>query len=432
MSSQSGTVSERKQSVLKLAARFVCPDRVKTLEMLGSQPVMGRREGHYFWDVDGRRLFDVHINGGTFSLGHRNPEIVAALHEAIERYDVGNHHFASEPRARLAEELSRISPGPLRYSVFTASGGEANDVAIKSARWATGRRRIVSLVGSFHGHTGLSLPAGDVENAKLFLCEGVGREFEQVPFNDLDAMRQALAGGDVAAVILETIPATYGFPLPEPGYLAGVKSLCEEYDSLYIADEVQTGLGRTGRMWGVECHGVEPDILVTGKGLSGGMYPVAAAVLSERAGGWLREKGWGHVSTFGGSEIGCHVALEVVKIIERPGVLENVRAMSDHLGAGLARLQQQHPFLKGIRRQGLVMGLEFDHPMGGVLMTAAGYDVGLWAFFAGFERSVLQFKPGLLIERRECDELLSLLEEAIGLCEERLAAGGSDRLPGSL
>ncbi len=423
MSSQAPTTSESKQEVLDLAARFVCPNRVETFQMLGSPPVMGRREGHYFWDFDGRKLFDVHINGGTFSLGHRNPEIVAALHEAIDRYDVGNHHFASEGRARLAETLARVSPGALRYSVFAASGGEANDIAIKSARWATGRRRIVSLIGSFHGHTGLSLPAGDVENAKLFLSDGAGREFEQVPFNDLAAMRKALAERDVAAVIMETIPATYGFPLPEKDYLSAVKSLCDEYGSLYIADEVQTGLGRTGKMWGVEWYGVEPDILVTGKGLSGGMYPIAAAVLSERAGGWLREKGWGHVSTFGGSEIGCHVALQVLKILERPGVLENVQEMSEYLGEGLLRLQQHHPFLKGIRRCGLVIGLEFDNPLGGVLMSAAGYEVGLWAFFAGFERSVLQFKPGILIERNECDELLLLLEKAICLCEERLEAG---------
>ena len=417
---ESAPSSPEKQVILDLAAHYVCPGRVSTFKLLGFQPVIGRREGHYLWDLDGRRLFDVHINGGTFNLGHRNPEIIAALHEATDRYDIGNHHLPSGPRARLAEALARLAPGDLRYSVFASSGSEANDIAIKTARKATGRRKIVSLVGSYHGHTGLCLAAGDVQNAAYFLSDGPPAEFAQVPFNDLDAMRRVLAAGDVAAVLIETIPATTGFPLPEPGYLSGVKTLCEESGALYIADEVQTGLGRTGTMWAVEGYGVEPDILVTGKGLSGGVYPMAAAILSERVGGWLAENGWGHVSTFGGSEIGCHVALKVLEILDRPGVIQNAKIMSEVLGAGLERLRERHPLLVEIRRHGLVMGLRFDHELGGPMMTAAGYEVGLWAFFAGFQRSVLQFKPGLLINRDECDELLGLVEQAITLCESRL------------
>jgi len=417
------TAAQEKQAVVDLAARYVCPGRVETFKMLGTLPVMGRREGHYFWDLAGRRLFDVHINGGTFNLGHRHPEIVAALHEAADRYDVGNHHFPSGPRARLAEALARLTPGTLRYSVFAASASEANDIAIKTARKATGRRKIVSLIGSYHGHTGLCLAAGDVKNAEYFLSDGPPGEFVQVPFNDLDAMRAALAGNDVAAVLLETIPATYGFPLPAPGYLSGVKTLCEQYGAVFVADEVQTGLGRTGTMWAIEGYGVEPDILVTGKGLSGGMYPMAAAILSERVAGWLGDNGWGHVSTFGGAEIGCHVALKVLEILERPGVIANATAMSNVLGAGLEAIRERHPLLLEIRRNGLVMGLRFDHELGGPMMTAAGYEVGLWAFFAGFQRSVLQFKPGLLINEAECAELLGLVEAAIKVCEVRLGRG---------
>jgi len=412
--------SSEKQAILDLAARYVCPGRVNTFKLLGTQPVMGRREGHYFWDVDGRRLFDVHINGGTFSLGHRHPEVVAALHEAADRFDVGNHHFASEPRARLAEALARIAPGSLRYSVFASSGSEANDVAIKTARRATKRRRIVSLVGSYHGHTGLCLAAGDVKNAEYFLSDGPRSEFTQVPFNDLDAMRTTLASGDVAGVMLEIIPATLGFPMPAPGYLSGVKALCEEHGALFIADEVQTGLGRTGMMWAVQGYGVEPDLLVTGKGLSGGMYPMAATLLSPRVAGWLEENGWGHVSTFGGSEVGCQVSLKVIEILERPGVLENAKLRSDALGRGLEAIRERHPLLVEIRRNGLVMGLRFDHEMAGPMLTAAGWEVGLWAFFAGYDRSVLQFKPGILLRSEDCDEVLGLLEQAIEGCERRL------------
>ena len=411
---------DEKASVLERAAHYVCPGRVETFRMMGVAPVMGRREGHYFWDLDGRRLFDVHINGGTFNLGHRHPEVVAALCRAAETYDIGNHHLPSGPRARLAEELARVCPGDLRYSVFAASGSEANDIAIKTARRATGRRRIVSLAGSYHGHTGLCLAAGDVKNAQYFLSDGPPAEFAQVPFNDLDAMREVLRAGDVAAVLLETIPATYGFPMPAPGYLSGVRDLCTRHGALFVADEVQTGLGRTGRMWAVEGYGVEPDILITGKGLSGGMYPIAAAILSERVAGWLEDNGWGHVSTFGGAEIGCEVALKVLEILGRPGVIENATRMSDLLATGLERIRERHPFLVEVRRNGLVMGLRFDHEIAGPMMTVAGYEVGLWAFFAGFQRSVLQFKPSILLDEEKAGELLGLVEEAVALCEKRL------------
>jgi acetylornithine/succinyldiaminopimelate/putrescine aminotransferase len=159
----------------------------------------------------------------------------------------------------------------------------------------------------------------------------------QVPWNDLDAMAAALSGDDVAAAVLETIPATLGFPPPAPGYLARVKALCTQRGALYIADEVQTGLGRTGTLWAIEQHDVEPDILVTGKGLSGGLYPIAATVLSGRVAGWLDEDGWGHVSTFGGAEVGCRVAQRVLEITTRPATLANVKETAHTSATGSKR-----------------------------------------------------------------------------------------------
>ena len=158
-------------------------------------------------------------------------------------------------------------------------------------------------------------------------------------------MEQALAGGDVAAVIMETIPATYGFPLPEPGYLEAVKALCERHGTLYIADEVQTGLMRTGEMWAITKHGIEPDILVTGKGLSGGMYPIAAVLVSERCAGWLTEDGFAHISSFGGAELGCVAALKTLEICSRPETRSMVHYISDLVGRGLRGIQARLPGL---------------------------------------------------------------------------------------
>ncbi|MEH6579974.1 MAG: aminotransferase class III-fold pyridoxal phosphate-dependent enzyme [Amphritea sp.] len=361
---------------------------------------------------------DFHLNGGTYSLGHRHPSLMKTLNQALQSLDVGNHHFASPYRARLAEKLAALSPGQkLQYSVLTSSGSEANDVAIKSARYATGRRKIVALDTAYHGRTGFSGAAGDASVAEFFHSD-YPAEFITVPFDDLEAMEQALAGEDVAAVLMEIIPATNGFPVPSEHYLPGVKALCEKYGSLFIADEVQTGLGRCGELWAIQCWGVEPDILVTGKGLSGGLYPIAAAVMSEPVGSWLIDNGWGHVSTFGGSEIGCAVASEVLAICSDPTVLQQARCTADYLRSGLNEIQRLHPYLQEIRSQGLVMGLKFANPNGGIHMMKALYDQGLWAIFAGFDASVLQFKPGLLIDRAFCDEALEKFEAAISVAEK--------------
>jgi acetylornithine/succinyldiaminopimelate/putrescine aminotransferase len=256
----------------------------------------------------------------------------------------------------------------------------------------------------------------------MFLSQGAPGEFVQVPWNDLDAMAAALSGDDVAAVVLETIPATLGFPMPAPGYLARVKALCEQRGALYVADEVQTGLGRTGTLWAVEHYGVEPDILVTGKGLSGGLYPIAATVLSRRVAGWLDEDGWGHVSTFGGAEVGCRVAQRVLEITTRPATIANVKETSQHLGDGLEAIRRRHPeWFVEVRRAGLVMGLRFADPQGAMRMTRALYESGLWAMFAAYDPSVLQFKPGLLVDAALCDEMLARFEAGVERCRASLA-----------
>ncbi len=405
--------SPDREEVLELAERYVCPDRVRTFRALGGGIVMGRREGYRIHDVDGRAWWDLHLNGGVFNLGHRNPELVATLVAALDELDIGNHHFPSVERALLAARLVELTPGA-RYAVFSSGGGEAVDLALKSARRATRRRRIVSASGSYHGHTGLALAAGDRHAAESFLSTGPDDEFAQVPFDDLAALERALEQAPTAAVVLETVPATLGFPIPSPGYLAGVRALCDAHGALYVADEVQTGLGRTGALWAVEREGVVPDVLVTGKGLSGGLYPIAATLLSERAGAWLEDDGWANVSTFGGAEVGCRVARAVLDITTRPTTRERVDTLVETFSTGLGAIAARHPdWLVEVRQAGLVIGLRFAHPMGGLLMTSVLHEAGVWAMFADFDRSVLQFKPGLLMTDAEAAEVLARVDAAV-------------------
>jgi acetylornithine/succinyldiaminopimelate/putrescine aminotransferase len=401
-----------KERVLDLTRRHVAPHRVDVWERFGTQLVIGRREGYRLWDLDGRELIDLHLNGGTFNLGHRHPEVVEAMVTAASTLDIGNHHFASPARAELAARLAQLTPGDLEYTVFASGGSEAIDVAIKTARRATGRKRILTLAAGYHGRTGLSGAAGEDAGAAYFLSD-LPDQFTKVPFADLDAITAEMSRDDVAAVLLETVPATYGFPVPPEGYLPAVKALCDEHDALYIADEVQTGLGRTGRLWGVENFGVEPDILVCGKGLSGGMYPIAAAVMTPRAGQWLHENGWGHVSTFGGAEIGCRVAERVLEITTRPAVEQQVAHLIKRFGGRLAEVRDRQPYLVEVRQSGLVIGLRVDHPNGAVYLQQELFELGVWAIASGFDQSVLQFKPGLLLDDALADTVLDRLEVAL-------------------
>ncbi|WKB35774.1 aminotransferase class III-fold pyridoxal phosphate-dependent enzyme [Terrilactibacillus sp. S3-3] len=267
----------------------------------------------------------------------------------------------------------------------------------------------------FHGHSGLALALGNERYSKLFLSQGSPEDFVHVPFNDLEAIEKEIVKGDAAAVFIETVPATYGFPIPEDGYLAGVKKLCEQYGTLYVADEVQTGLMRTGKkMWGIENFGVEPDILVTSKGLSGGIYPISATIVSEAAGQWMLEDGSAHISTFGGAELGCIVAMKVLEMTQREEVKQNVAFLSEYIRKGLETIKQQNAdFFVGIRQLGVVMGLEFSHPEGAKYVMRSLYANGVWAIYSMLDPRVLQFKPGLLCDKAFCDELLTRVETSI-------------------
>lgn len=412
---------ENKDEFLAKSRQYWNNDKTQFWQDAGVDLVIDRREGYFLWDLDGRRLIDVHLNGGTYNLGHRNPEIVASVRSAMDQFDMGNHHFPSLARTALAERLVQTAPASITRVAYASGGGEAIDIALKSARHATKRRKIVSIIKAYHGHTGLAVATGDDRFVKFFLSD-IPDDFVHVPFNDLSAMEQALAGRDVAAVIMETIPATYGFPLPDPGYLESVKQLCEKYGALYIADEVQTGLMRTGELWGITKHGIEPDIIVTGKGISGGLYPIACALLGERSGAWLDEDGFAHMSTFGGAEVGCIAALKCLEITTRPQTRATVHYLSDVIGAGLSRIAAENPqFFTGIRQNGVIFGLEFPGPDGAKYVMRELYALGVWAIFSTLDPRVLQYKPGILLSPELAEELLDRTALAISRAADAYA-----------
>lgn len=402
-----------KQDVFNLTKQYYNYGKLDEWLAMNIDLVIAKREGYYFWDMDGRKLMDVHINGGTYSLGHRNKEVMQALIDGMDMVDMGNHHFTTPLKVMLAKKLVEMSPDNMKRVVYGSSGGEAVDLAMKCARAATGRRKVVSIKNAYHGHTGLAVAAGAERYSKLFNVDRGEDEFVKVTFNDTEEMEKALNGDDVACVIMETIPATYGFPMPKEGYLKEVKELCEKHGTMYIADEVQTGLMRSGEMWCITKYGVVPDIIVTSKGLSGGIYPISAVILSEEAASWMGRDGSGHMSTYGGSELGCCCALKVLEILEREETKKNVEFVSEYLRNGLEKIKSESKIFKGIRQNGTIMGLEFEGKEGAISVMGSLYENGVWAIYSQLDPSVIQFKPGILCTKEYCDELLGKMKKGI-------------------
>lgn len=408
-------MSAEKDQIYSTAAELWNPGKVKLFKETGIDIVMTDREGYRFRDMDGRWLINVHINGGVFNLGHRNPEVKAALIEGAERVDAGNHYFPSAVKNELCAALLKVSPSYMKYVCLNNGGGESIDAAVKFARHATKKRKVISVHGAFHGATGIAMEAGSPDMAGFFNMPPDPQLYDQVDFNSPEQLEAALKKGDVACVLVESLPATFGFPIPADNYLKTVGELAHRYGALYIADEVQTGLMRSGSMWCSVGYGAQPDMIVTGKGLSGGYYPMSAVIMNEASGAWLKEDGFAHLSSFNSCELGCVVASKVVEIVSRQSTADNVAMLSKLFSSGLAEVRKKHPaFFIGVRQRGLIMGLETSRPEGSTALMAALYKNGVWAMRANFDQSVLQFKPGLLMDAGLATEVLGILDKAMG------------------
>ena len=406
----SGTDS--KDSIISRFSNHVSSGKADFFKSVGIDFVFGRRQGPFVWDaVTSKRLINCHCNGGVFNLGHSHPKVIETLRESLDELDIGNHHLISEQRGLLAERLSELTPGDITYSVFGVGGGEAIDLAIKLARGYTGRVKIISASGGYHGHTGYALATGDEQYRKPFGPRPEG--FVQVPFNDRISLEKEI-DADTAAVIFETIPATYGMPIPELDFYTFAHKLCSYNGALLIIDEVQTGLGRTGKLWGIEHFNVVPDIMVIGKGLSGGIYPMSATCFRPELESFFHDNPFIHVSTFGGAEVGCPVALKVLELSSSPEFLDHVGELARIFAEGFAVLKQKHPeILVGLRQLGLMMGMEMVNDQCGPVMSKVCYDNGILSIYANNNPRISQLLPPLIIERDTAWEIIDIIDKSL-------------------
>ena len=399
-----------KAQIIADYARYVNPGRASIHQQLGSDIVPGRREGVWVWDVDGERKFINCRCGEIFGLGHRPPRVVAALKAALDEVDVGDHLLMDELRAALGKRMAQLTPGDIQYSTFSPGGAEAIEVAIKLARGYTRRPGVISVMGGYHGHTGFALATGEDWFRGKFGPMPPG--FSKVPFGDADALAAAV-NEETAAVIIETLPATAGILIPPNDYYPRVRAICDTHGAKLIIDEVQTGLGRTGRMWAIEEWGVVPDILVTGKSLGGSVYPISATCHRPHLDAFFQENPFIHVASFGGSALGCVVALATLDQISEPGFMQHVQAMGERFERGFVALRARYPSVAGWRRRGLMIGFELAESRMGPALAAALARNGVLAIFAKHRPSTLQIKPPLIIQPAEVDFVLEAMDRAL-------------------
>ena len=350
-----------------LYAKTVNPQFVRVLRTLGFDRRWVRAEGSYLEDAEGRRYLDLLAGFGMFAFGRNDPAIRAALEEALALDTPGSVQLGLSPLpGLLARELLARVPSRLGRVAFTSSGTEAVEAALKLGRAATGRSRVLSVEGAFHGLTLGSLSAnGCAEFTEPFhpLLPG----FDRVPFNDLEALERELAREDVALFLVEPIQGK-GVVLPEPGYLEGAQELCRRYGSLLVVDEVQTGLGRTGRLFAFERWGLEPDVVTLSKALSGGYVPSGACLLrSDVFDGVFdsMEHAVRHGSTFAPNDLAMAAGLAVLHELDERELVARSRRLGDALLESTRPLRERYEVVGDVRGLGLMWAIEFSEPRRG-------------------------------------------------------------------
>lgn len=416
--------SESQKTIVRMYSDHVNKYKASFFKKFGLGIVQGERDRFHVKMLEGTRkgkppldLIDCRTTGGVFNLGHRHPEIIKALKEGIdEGLDIGDHHLISEQRSLLARQLAELLPGDISKTQYCVGGGEAIDLAIKLARGITQRKKIISAIRAYHGVTGFALGACASNFKDMFLWGPP--DFVQVPFGDVDAISKVI-DEETACVIFETIPATGGILIPPEGYFATIRELCDERGVIMISDEVQTGLGRTGHMWGIygglyENEKIVPDIIVLAKGMSAGYYPLTTCSYKPFIEEVFREDPFLHVSSTGGSELGCYVCRKMLDIISQPKFLDHVREMGKLFGDGLNELKEKYSdIIVDVRGRGLMWGIEFINDTYGQVFTVNMIKNGIFADYCGNNKAVDKFLPPLIIESEDIDEILRRLDIAL-------------------
>ncbi|MCF8129265.1 MAG: aspartate aminotransferase family protein [Deltaproteobacteria bacterium] len=427
-------VKERLTETYTLHRRYVNPQLVRVLEVIGYNRNYVRAGGARLLDERGREVLDFLAGFGVFNIGRNHPLVAQVLKDVIDmapasmvQMDVGIL------AGLLAEALVKLAPGDLDAVFFTNSGTEGVEGALKMARQATGRSKVIYCERAFHG---LTLGALSVNGNAEFRerNEPLLPNCIPVPFNDLNALETALSAGDAAAFIVEPVQGK-GVFIPGPEYLPGARGLCDRYGALLIADEVQTGLGRTGRTFAVDHWNVVPDLLVISKSLSGGFVPVGAVITRRDIHGKIfdsMDRCFAHSNTFGQNDLAMAAGLATLHVIEQENLIQQSAAMGAYLEKGLQELARRYELIHEIRARGLMIGIQFGKPASLSLKTGWNLlhkmNVDLFCQMitmpllekhhiltqvAGHGLDTVKILPPLVIERSDADYFLEAMDDVL-------------------
>ncbi|MDQ0244156.1 putrescine aminotransferase [Bacillus fengqiuensis] len=375
-------------------------------------------EGSCFTDVNGKKYIDCLGGFGIYNVGHRNPKVVKAVTDQLKRQALHSQDLLDPLRAMLAKILADITPGDLKYAFFTNSGTESVEAALKLAKMYSERTTFISTTRAFHGKSLGSLSGtakGMFRKPFLPLIPG----FRHVPFGDIDMMRKtfetcALVGEDVAAVILEPIQGEGGIILPPENYLKQVRELCDDYGSLLIFDEVQTGMGRTGKMFAAELYDVVPDILCLAKAFGGGVMPAGAIVAKEKVFKSWFPNPFMHTTTFGGNPLACAAAIATIDVLLEENLPERAAEAGEYFLHELKDAARGHEDkVLEIRGQGLMIGIEFHKDEIGYQVSQGMFDRGILVAGTLINSKTIRIEPSLTISYEEVNTVVNTFKEVL-------------------
>lgn len=371
-----------------------------------------------FKDLNGNEYIDCLGGFGIYNVGHRHPKVMKAVQDQLQRQALHSQDLLDPLRAMLAKVLADITPGDLKYAFFTNSGTESVEAALKLAKMYSERTTFIATTKAFHGKSLGSLSATSKSMfRKPFLPLVPG--FRHVAFGDIDMMRKtfeacALTGEDVAAVLLEPIQGEGGIIIPPKDYLKEVRALCDEYGALMILDEVQTGMGRTGKMFASELYDVVPDIICLAKAFGGGVMPAGAIVAKEKVFKSWFPNPFMHTTTFGGNPLACAAALATISVLIEEQLPQRAAEVGEYFLKGLREVAEAHSDkVLEIRGQGLMIGIEFHDDDIGYEVSKGMFDRGVLVAGTLINSKTIRIEPALTIKYEEVDAVISRFKDVL-------------------
>jgi putrescine aminotransferase len=409
----------------ELFDKHVNPEEARLLKLVNMDKRYTKAEGVTLHDDQGKTYLDFTAGYGALNLGHNPPEVLEAVKMASTLPAVllmGHNPLTGA----LASNLAMLLPGELDVSTFGSGGAEAVEIALKIARGSTKRKKFLSCVNGYHG---LSFGAMSVGGARRY-GEALGPLLEQcesIPFGDLEALESKLKGNDIAAFVVEPVQGEGGMVVPPKGYLKGAEDACHRHGTLLILDEIQTGFGRTGKLFAMEHEGVVPDIVTLSKSLGSGVVPISAAVTTSE----IWRKAFGHrdrydlvISTFGGHSRACAAALKTIEIVVRDKLSERAAQLGAYAEKRLGEIRSDSKHVKDVRGQGLLLGVELDPPnipganmdenMSAMIINALANKHGILTAFCDLAPTVIRFEPPLIVTKEQIDKGLAAFDAVLG------------------